>query len=156
MTASLGIRVIRSSLVDWRSMKKECRHARHNSVLYTHTPIPYIYYQSRETQLPALPLTLVKYGVTCRSPQFIWVHVYSCIHWLRPRNPSPLLPPHLDSYARALLVSQDRRQLCETTRLHTCLHSPLPLSSLCGIEKQRMRLGLDTLLHVKGRHGFLS
>jgi hypothetical protein len=30
MTASLGIRVIRSSLVDWWSMKKECRHARHN------------------------------------------------------------------------------------------------------------------------------
>jgi hypothetical protein len=29
MTASLSIRVIRSSLVDWRSMKKECRHARH-------------------------------------------------------------------------------------------------------------------------------
>jgi hypothetical protein len=29
MTASLGIRVIRSSLTDWRSMKKECRHARH-------------------------------------------------------------------------------------------------------------------------------
>jgi hypothetical protein len=27
MTASLGIRVIRSSLVDWRPMKKECRHA---------------------------------------------------------------------------------------------------------------------------------
>ncbi len=31
MTASLGILVIRSSLVDWRSMKKECRHARHNT-----------------------------------------------------------------------------------------------------------------------------
>jgi hypothetical protein len=30
MTASLGILVIRSSLVDWQSMKKECRHARHN------------------------------------------------------------------------------------------------------------------------------
>ncbi len=29
MTASLSIRVIRSSLADWRSMKKECRHARH-------------------------------------------------------------------------------------------------------------------------------
>jgi hypothetical protein len=29
MAASLGILVIRSSLVDWRSMKKECRHARH-------------------------------------------------------------------------------------------------------------------------------
>jgi hypothetical protein len=32
MTASLGIRVIRSSLADWRSMKKECRHARHNCI----------------------------------------------------------------------------------------------------------------------------
>ncbi len=31
MTASLGILVIRSSLVDWRSMKKECRHARHSA-----------------------------------------------------------------------------------------------------------------------------
>ncbi len=30
MTASLGIRVIHSSLADWRSMKKECRHARHS------------------------------------------------------------------------------------------------------------------------------
>jgi hypothetical protein len=30
MTAILGILVIRSSLVDWWSMKKECRHARHN------------------------------------------------------------------------------------------------------------------------------
>ncbi len=30
MTASLGIRVIRSSPADWRSMKKECIHARHN------------------------------------------------------------------------------------------------------------------------------
>jgi hypothetical protein len=34
MTASLGIRVIRSSLVDWRSMKKECRHARHSCNLF--------------------------------------------------------------------------------------------------------------------------
>jgi len=34
MTASLGIRVVRSSLVDWWSMKKECRHARHNGVLW--------------------------------------------------------------------------------------------------------------------------
>jgi hypothetical protein len=30
MAVSLGILVIRSSLVDWRSMKKECRHARHS------------------------------------------------------------------------------------------------------------------------------
>ncbi len=32
MTASLGIRVIRSSPADWRSMKKECRHARHTYI----------------------------------------------------------------------------------------------------------------------------
>jgi hypothetical protein len=28
--------------------------------------------------------------------KFIWAPVYSCTHWLRPRN-SPL-PPHLGSY----------------------------------------------------------
>ncbi len=32
-------------------------------------------------------------------------------HWLRPRNPPP---PHLGSYKRALLVSQDRRHLFVT------------------------------------------
>ncbi len=31
----------------------------------------------------------VKYGV--RSPKFIWAPVYSCTHWLRPRNSPP--PP---------------------------------------------------------------
>jgi hypothetical protein len=31
--------------------------------------------------------TLVKYG----SPKFIWALVYSCTHWLRPRNSPP--PP---------------------------------------------------------------
>jgi hypothetical protein len=40
------------------------------------------------------------------------LHVHSCTHWLRPRN-SPL-PPHLGSYTRALLVSQDRRRLFVT------------------------------------------
>jgi hypothetical protein len=40
------------------------------------------------------------------------LHVYSCTHWLRPRNPSPT--PHLGSYTRALLVSQDRRHLFVT------------------------------------------
>ncbi len=39
------------------------------------------------------------------------LHVHSCIHWLRPRNPSPT---HLGSYTRALLVSQDRRYLFVT------------------------------------------
>jgi hypothetical protein len=32
---------------------------------------------------------------------------HSCTHWLRPLNLTP--PPHLGSYARALLVIQDRR-----------------------------------------------
>ncbi len=32
MAASLGILVIRSSLADWQSMKKECRHARHKYI----------------------------------------------------------------------------------------------------------------------------
>ncbi len=52
----------------------------------------------------------VKYRV--RSPKFIWAPVSSCTHWLRPRNSRP--PPHLGSYTRALLVSQDRRHLFVT------------------------------------------
>ncbi len=36
------------------------------------------------------------------------MHVHSCTHWLRPRNPSPP-SPHWGSYTRVLLVSQDRR-----------------------------------------------
>ncbi len=47
-----------------------------------------------------------------RSPKFIWAPVYSCSHWLRPRNSPP--PPHLNSFTRALLVSQDRRHLFVT------------------------------------------
>jgi hypothetical protein len=37
----------------------------------------------------------VKYGV--RSPKFIWAHVYSCTHWLRPPKlpPSPRIRAHL-------------------------------------------------------------
>jgi hypothetical protein len=38
------------------------------------------------------------------------LHVHSCTHWLRPRNPHPL-PLHLGSYTMALLVSQDKRHL---------------------------------------------
>ncbi len=49
---------------------------------------------------------LNKYAV--RSPKFIWAPVYSYSYWLRPRIP---LPPHLGSYTRALLVSQERRHL---------------------------------------------
>ena len=40
------------------------------------------------------------------------LHVCSCTHWLRPRNPRPPpLPPHLGSYTKALLVSQGRRHI---------------------------------------------
>jgi hypothetical protein len=41
------------------------------------------------------------------------LHVHSCTHWPRPRNPPPP-HPHLGSYTRALLVSQDRRHLFVT------------------------------------------
>jgi hypothetical protein len=44
------------------------------------------------------------------------LHVHSCTHGLRTRNPPPppTIPPHLGSYTRALLVSQDSRQLFVT------------------------------------------
>ncbi len=51
-------------------------------------------------------LSKIPYRVGSRK--FIWAPVYSCSHWLRPRN-SP--SPHLGSYTGALLVSQDRRHL---------------------------------------------
>ncbi len=38
------------------------------------------------------------------------LHVHSFTHWLRPSN-FPPIPPHLGSYTRALLVSQDRPDL---------------------------------------------
>jgi hypothetical protein len=53
---------------------------------------------------------LVKYEF--RSTTFIWAPVLSCTHRLRPRNSPP--PPHLGSYTRALLVSQDRLHLFVT------------------------------------------
>jgi hypothetical protein len=43
------------------------------------------------------------------------LHVCSCTHWLRPRNPRPPpIPLHFGSYTRALLVSQERRHLFVT------------------------------------------
>jgi hypothetical protein len=53
----------------------------------------------------------VKEGV--RSAKFIWAQCAQLYaHWLRPRNLTP--PPHLGTYKRALLVSQDRRHLFVT------------------------------------------
>jgi hypothetical protein len=42
------------------------------------------------------------------------LHVHTCTHWLRSRSPLP--PPHLGSYSRALLVSRDRRNLFAQSR----------------------------------------
>jgi hypothetical protein len=42
-------------------------------------------------------ISLVKYGV--RSLKFIWAPVYSCTHWLGPRNSSPP-PPRIWAHLR--------------------------------------------------------
>ncbi len=55
------------------------------------------------------------------------LHVRSCIHWLRPRNPPP---PHLGSYTRTLLVSQGRRHLFVTPCLYCILKANTELYSL--------------------------
>ncbi len=56
-------------------------------------------------------------------PSLLWLHVHSCTHWLRPRKTPLPQPPHLGSYTRALLVSQDRRpiSLCDPlSEQHRC------------------------------------
>ncbi len=69
-----------------------------------------------------------KYGV--RSLKIIWAPLYSCTHWLRPRNSPPPFPPHLGSYTRAILVSKDRRDLFVTPWLGLSQH--WPIRSLTG------------------------
>ncbi len=69
---------------------------------------PLSFRRDRQVRKITLPIFLimapwVKYGV--RSPKYIWAPVYSCTHWLIPRNS----PPQLGS-----LVSQDRRHLFVT------------------------------------------
>jgi hypothetical protein len=54
---------------------------------------------------------LVKYGV--RSPKFIWAPCAQLYTLVEIPQLSPL-PPHLDSYTRSLLVSQDKRHLFVT------------------------------------------
>jgi hypothetical protein len=53
----------------------------------------------------------VKYGV--RSPNFIWAPCAQMYSLAETPQPSPL-PPHLGSYTRAQLVSNDRRHLFVT------------------------------------------
>jgi hypothetical protein len=58
---------------------------------------------------------MVKYGV--RSPKFIWAPVYSCTHWLRPRNSPP--PPAFGlTYEGAIGQPRETTSLC----------NPLPAS----------------------------
>ncbi len=54
----------------------------------------------------------LQFSCTVDLQSLFGLHVHSCTHWLRPRNPPPA--PHLGLYTRALLVSQDRRHLFVT------------------------------------------
>jgi hypothetical protein len=89
MTASLSIRVIRSSLVDWRSMKKECRHARHifvfekrlpNSMIQGVSDSPTQWYgksttlritDTRSRRLPTSPIRRVGYWILKKKTRCI-------------------------------------------------------------------------------------
>ncbi len=71
----------------------------------------------------------VKYGLDLQS--LFGLHVHSCNHWLYWNNPknlphaqSPPPPPHLGSYTRSLLVSQDRWHLLLSTVCHPHYHKP--------------------------------
>ncbi len=90
----------------------------------------------------------LKYGVT--SSKFIWASC-ACAHtaqlyWLRPSNSYPPPPPHLGSYTRALLVSQDRRHLFVTPSRRN--GGILSLGSVV-IQQRRFRIGLLLLQGVK-------
>ncbi len=96
MTASRGILVIRSSLIDWRSMKKECRHARHtclsifpvNHVHLVHHVHPVHSFQSILfcpscpvchvlSNFPVLPVNLVYYSIKfCSSFDLLHIRTY--------------------------------------------------------------------------------
>jgi hypothetical protein len=62
----------------------------------------------------------VKYGI--KSPKFIWAPCAQLYSMLIPSNPPS--PPHLGSYTRSVLVSQDRRHLSETpSGVHCTLYT---------------------------------
>ncbi len=71
-----------------------------------------------KTNHPTRSTYTIGYG--SQISQVYLVPVQSCTHWLRPRTPPP---PHLGSYSRALVVSQDRRPpcICITQILHSGL-----------------------------------
>jgi hypothetical protein len=67
-------------------------------------------------------LTKDKYGV--RSSKFIWAPCVQLYSLAETPVTSPL-PPHLGSYTRALLVSQDRRHLFVTPYITIKFHVPV-------------------------------
>jgi len=60
------------------------------------------------------PLAIGKTWFNVDLQSLFELDVHSCTHWLRPRNPTP---PHLGSYTRALLASQDKRHIFVTSCL---------------------------------------
>jgi hypothetical protein len=62
-------------------------------------------------------LVLLKYGV--RSLNYIWAPVYSCTHWLRPRN-SPLFPAFGLIYEGAIGQPRLTTYLCNSLSLKLC------------------------------------
>jgi hypothetical protein len=73
MTASLGILVIRSSLVDWRSMKKECRHARHTTYNFTTVLAVLLDMRTAQEYRTCLLLSYTYSGFLCAIEMYVYV-----------------------------------------------------------------------------------
>jgi hypothetical protein len=88
-------------------------------------------------------------------------HMHSCTRWLRPRNPTHF-PPHLGSYTRALLVSQDRGHLFVslwydiTLMLVRAIYLtwPIPLKAYLAYMFNRDFFVTDCIKHRKSCHCF--
>jgi hypothetical protein len=83
------------------------------------------------------------------------LHVHSCTHWPKPRNsplppgPPPHISPHLGSYMRALLVSQDRRHLFVTPALGVAVGGSC-LLLISGVGCRVLIVGYRMLVVVAG------
>jgi hypothetical protein len=83
-------------------------------VHFTIYKIKYMKYDSSHFCTCPIVLTYVNYGV--RSPEYIWTPCAQLYSLAKSPQPQPL-PPHLGSYTRAPLVSQDRRHLYAIPRV---------------------------------------